>query len=199
MSNNTSEFVQEYIKDNKLDTKQSGAGRKKNKKEELKNISYSEQLTTLNLNDTDEKSIPSPVEELSELSRMINNQATEIHDRSVKKIAELLKISEQDSKIFKAYIYNEVKVNNPELNNFDRAVEMEKKITKEYLTSLDKKKIEKLSEVIKAKYSEKNNSSEKSTEKKVKKTSTKKTSEKKSSKKLLSKTSNLSVTSISQK
>ena len=85
---------------------------------------------------------------ISELSRIINNKATEIHERIVKKIAELLKISEQEARVIKAYIYNEVKNKHPELNNFDRAVEMEKKLTIEYLQTLNKKKLKELSEIM---------------------------------------------------
>ena len=81
---------------------------------------------------------------ISELSRIINNKATEIHERIVKKIEELLKISEQEARVIKAYIYNEVKNKHPELNNFDRAVEMEKKLTIEYLQTLNKKKIKRI-------------------------------------------------------
>jgi hypothetical protein len=113
------------------------------------NTKSDSKTTSKTVNDSDNNS-------LSELSRIINNKSTEIHERIVKKIEELLNISEQEARVIKAYIYNEVKIKHPELNNFDRAVEMEKKITNEYLKSLNKKKLKELSEII----SEKQKSSE---------------------------------------
>ena len=44
---------------------------------------------------------------------------------------------------YKAAIYKMVKEKNPLLNNFDRAVEMEKSITKEILKSIDIDKVTK--------------------------------------------------------
>ena len=106
-----------------------------------------------------ESSDSSSLSEMSELSRMINNQATEIHERSVKKIMEIMGVSEQEARVIKAYIYSEIRTQNPELNNFDRAVEMEKRITKEHLSKLDKKKLKELSEVISEKQKQKELSS----------------------------------------
>ena len=131
--------------DNDTDSKTT-SNSNSNTKTDSKTTSNSNSKT---VNDSDNNS-------LSELSRIINNKSTEIHERIVKKIEELLNISEQEARVIKAYIYNEVKIKHPELNNFDRAVEMEKKITNEYLKSLNKKKLKELSEII----SEKQKSSE---------------------------------------
>ena len=63
----------------------------------------------------------------SKLARIINNQASEIHDRVKQKIKELYKdLDDNELRIIKAAIYSFVKKNNPELSNLDRAVEMEK-------------------------------------------------------------------------
>jgi hypothetical protein len=75
--------------------------------------------------------------ERSELGRLIARESSDIHDRVVKKIAEILDISEENAKIYKAALYNRVKNEQPELNNFDRAVEMEKLVTKENLEEID--------------------------------------------------------------
>jgi hypothetical protein len=98
----------------------------------------------------------------SELSRMINNQSTEIHERTVKKIMDLLKIDETEAKAYKAMVYSEVKTEHPELNNFDRAIEMEKRITLEYLKKLskNKKQLNEISDYLKQKSSEMKKSSD---------------------------------------
>ena len=124
---------------------------------EVESDSGSESMSE-SMSEVDQSSADS---EMSELSRMINNQATEIHERTVKKIMELLKVSEQEARTIKAFIYNEVKTSHPELNNFDRAVEMEKRITKEYLEKLSKKDLDKLSKLITEKQQSKEQSSEK--------------------------------------
>ena len=65
------------------------------------------------------------------------------------KIIELLKLDKNNEKDvmkarnYKAAIYKMVKEKNPLLNNFDRAVEMEKSITKEILKSIDIDKVTK--------------------------------------------------------
>ena len=170
---NTSEFIDKYLAEN--NTKEVLKGGKKTKKS--KNLSnqssyYTERsLSMSNSNLTSSVNIDSSesteessensssINEMSELSRMINNQATEIHERSVKKIMEIMGVSEQEARVIKAYIYSEIRTQNSELNNFDRAVEMEKRITKEHLSKLDKKKLKELSEVITEKQKQKESSS----------------------------------------
>ena len=86
---------------------------------------------------------------ISDIARQINRQSSEIHERVVLKIIELLKLnknSEEDmqkARNYKAAIYRMVKEKNPLLNNFDRAVEMEKLITLETLKSINIDKITK--------------------------------------------------------
>lgn len=75
----------------------------------------------------------------NELSRLINNQATAIHERTVKKIMEILGIDENDAQIYKAALYESVKNDSPELNNYDRAVEMEKRANVDTLKRIDLK------------------------------------------------------------
>jgi hypothetical protein len=95
---------------------------------------------------------------VSDIARQINRQSSEIHERVVLKIIELLKLDKnnesdmQKARNYKAAIYRMVKEKNPLLNNFDRAVEMEKLITLEKLKSID---IDKVSKEIEKHLSEK--------------------------------------------
>jgi hypothetical protein len=162
---NTSEFIDDLV--SKYNSKQIGGKktRKLNTNSHLKsetgmtmNVTSTVDIPSSNTSELEQSSESSEMSgrsEMSELSRMINNQATEIHERTIKKIMEINKINEQEARTMKAYIYNEVKTQHPELNNFDRAVEMEKRITKEYLQKLDTSKLKELSEVISSKQKEK--------------------------------------------
>lgn len=102
---------------------------------EKKISTYSEisNLTPLNSDDSD----------LSDVARHISRQSSDIHERVVMKIIELLKLNKDNAddvrlaRNYKAAVYRIVKEKNPLLNNFDRAVEMEKSITKEMLKSID--------------------------------------------------------------
>ena len=97
----------------------------------------------------------------TELSRLIKRQSDEIHDRTVKKIMDLMNVDEKTAKNYKAALYRKVKEAHPELNNLDRAVEMEKLATKTELKKIDIKKVTKeIEEHIAKKKSESESSSE---------------------------------------
>ena len=87
--------------------------------------------------------------DVSDIAREISRQSSDIHERVVMKIVELLKLDKSNEKDvlkarnYKAAIYRMVKEKNPLLNNFDRAVEMEKSITKDVLKSIDIDKVTK--------------------------------------------------------
>ena len=99
--------------------------------------------------------------ELSEMARNIARQSSDIHERTIEKIAELLKLdlkNPEDNKkarYYKAAIWKMVKDAHPELSNYDRSVEMEKNITKEKLKTIN---IEKVSKEIDKYFSEKSDS-----------------------------------------
>ena len=76
--------------------------------------------------------------ESRELAKLLQNQASEIHDRVKNKIMEIMKVSQEEMKYIKAAIYQWVKKNNPDLSNLDRAVEMEKNTNKEFIEKLKK-------------------------------------------------------------
>jgi ankyrin repeat protein len=95
----------------------------------------------------------------TELSRLIKRQSDEIHDRTVKKIMDLMNVDEKTAKNYKAALYRKVKESRPELNNLDRAVEMEKLATKTELKKIDIKKVTKeIEEHISKKQSERESS-----------------------------------------
>ena len=87
--------------------------------------------------------------ELSEMARNIARQSSDIHERSIQKIAELLKLDlnkpedNKKARYYKAAIWKMVKEKHPELSNYDRSVEMEKNITKDTLKSIDINKVTK--------------------------------------------------------
>ena len=99
--------------------------------------------------------------ELSEMARNIARQSSDIHERTIEKIAELLKLdlkNPEDNKkarYYKAAIWKMVKDAHPELSNYDRSVEMEKNVTKEKLKTIN---IEKVSKEIDKYFSEKSDS-----------------------------------------
>lgn len=100
--------------------------------------------------------------DISNIARQITRQSSDIHDRSVQKIIKLLKLDEnkqedvQKARNYKAAIYKTVKEKNPLLNNFDRAVEMEKSITLENLKAIN---IDKITKEIEKHLSEKSKDS----------------------------------------
>ncbi len=108
--------------------------------------------------DNNYDAIKSDASDISQIARQISRQSSEIHERAILKIIELLKLDKTKEKdlnlarMYKAAIYKTVKEKNPLLNNFDRAVEMEKSITKETLKSID---IDKVSKEIQKHLSEK--------------------------------------------
>lgn len=114
-------------------------------------------------------------DDMHAMARMMKNKATEIHDRTVKKIMSLMNVSEEDAKVYKAALYSLVKNNNPELSNFDRATEMEKMATVEELSKVD---LEKTKSEMKANFEKKMESSseKKNKTKKSKKEETSETS-----------------------
>lgn len=140
--------------DSMYDIRQSGGDKKSKKKSKSKSKSkisritgekkistYSEisNLTPLNSDDSD----------LSDVARHLSRQSSDIHERVVMKIIELLKLNKDNAddvlkaRNYKAAVYRIIKEKNPLLNNFDRAVEMEKSITKEMLKSIDIDKVSK--------------------------------------------------------
>jgi uncharacterized protein len=130
------------------------------------------------------------------LSRLVARQSSEIHDRVIKKIMELMNVDFDIARNYKAAIYREVQDEMPNLSSLDRAIEMEKRSTKKKLGTID---IEKVAAQIKAHLAEKqkqrdSESSEVSEqEKKPKKKASKKAKNETSFSELISATSSRSL------
>jgi hypothetical protein len=160
----------------------------------LSEYSLSSKLNSSDDDDDDDDSSSSSSDSDTELSRLIKRQSDEIHERTIKKIMDLLKVDEKTARNYKAALYKRVKDEHPELNNLDRAVEMEKLATKSELTKVDIKKVTKeIEEHIAKKKSESESQSE-SSEPKMKKT-TKKTT-KRTTKRTIKALSNTSAASV---
>lgn len=82
---------------------------------------------------------PKVSNELAQIRRALNNQATAIHDTVVSTIQSEFNKSIDEAKLYKAAIYNFVKKTRPELNNYDRAVEMQRMVTDDFLNSVELK------------------------------------------------------------
>lgn len=144
--------------------------------------------------------------EEAELNRLFKSQSTEIHERVIKKIMELMGVEEDVAKDYKAAIYREVKLSQPELGSIDRALAMEKLATKKHLEPINIEAVRKeIKTHLENRAKEKENNPEKSkkktskeqkiskeSKKVTKKTDAKKT--KKKSKKDDSTTSEVNVT-----
>jgi Ankyrin repeat. len=120
--------------------------------------------------------------EMGGLSRQIKNKVDIIHERTIEKIKEIMNVSEDIARNYKSALYYEVKTKHPELNAYDRAIEMEKLATKDNLDNIDIDKVTKDIEKFRAE-----------------KSKTKKDFDKKSKKKSRSKTKSKSKTSRAKK
>jgi ankyrin repeat protein len=146
----------------KKKSKKSSKKDKKSQKDKKSNISrIAKDNLVSTYSEVSVDPINSDASDISDIARQISRQSSDIHERSIEKIIELLKLDKKNSndiekaRNYKAAIYKMIKEKNPLLNNFDRAVEMEKAITKEMLKSID---IEKVSKEIQKHMSEKSTS-----------------------------------------
>jgi hypothetical protein len=71
------------------------------------------------------------------LGRDTTNQVDVIHERTIEKIMEIMKVPRDVARNYKAVLYKDVKDNNPNLNSFERATEMEKNATEKILKKID--------------------------------------------------------------
>lgn len=105
--------------------------------------------------------------ESSKIKRNLERQVDDIHQRVIEKIQKMLKVDEETAKIYKAYLYNKVKKEQPELTSYDRATEMEKMTTVENLKNVD---VDKWRKIIADAKENKNKEVKKETKTKTKKT-----------------------------
>lgn len=88
----------------------------------------------------------------SPLGRLITRQTSEIHTRVIERIMELMNVDADVARNYKSVFYQEVKREMPNLSSLDRAIEMEKRVTKDRLDEID---IDKVTTEIKAHLAEK--------------------------------------------
>jgi hypothetical protein len=84
---------------------------------------------------------------VSKIARSIKNKTTELHEETIKKIMEIMKVPEDVARNYKAALYQRVKSEQPDLSGHDRANEMLKLATKDVLKKID---IDKVTSDIKA-------------------------------------------------
>lgn len=122
--------------------------------------------------DSDSANSDSEISQLRKISRAIENKASEAHKNAVEKIKEILGVSESEARAYKAFIYENIKKDQPELSNYDRAMELEKRASdKKALDKIKKNNksdiahmLELISEKSKNNSSESNSESNKSSE-----------------------------------
>ena len=106
--------------------------------------------------------------ELSSIARAVENQATEAHKRSVKRIMEILHIDEIEARAYKSLLYDIVKKELPN-SNYDRAVELEKRAAnKDILEKISKKDVKDRIKLIDEKYKMKESSQSNSSSEPIK-------------------------------
>jgi len=106
--------------------------------------------------DSDSDSNTSSNSDSSGVMKLIKNKTSELHDETIKKIIEIMNVDESVARNYKAALYKKIKEEKPELNGFDRAVEMLKSATKSNLKSIN---IAKVTENINAHLRDKQTSS----------------------------------------
>ncbi|ARF09035.1 ankyrin repeat protein [Catovirus CTV1] len=133
--NNTDDFEKRYPN---LD-KYTGWAERKESRQSRSNIKYADENTDSEKPKKSMSRSSNNKEENKDLSRVIQNQSDVIHKRTVEKIMEILGVDEETAKIYKAALYDQVKSEDKDgkLNNYDRAVEMEKLATTSNLNKID--------------------------------------------------------------
>jgi hypothetical protein len=164
----TDAFIQNVLKKFKTASTtgmpQLGGGSGKSVKGSRKINTYSE-ISFGGASESDHSSV-------SEVARMIKRQATDVHERVIKKIMDIMRVNEKVARNYKAALYKMIKDKHPELSNYDRSVEMEKLATEKELKKID---IDKVTKEIEMHISEREKTrSENSEEKPQKKKASKK-------------------------
>jgi hypothetical protein len=89
------------------------------------------------------------VRSISSMARAVENKATEAHKRAVERIKELLNVDETEARAYKALIYDAIKKDSPQLSNYDKAMELEKRASdKNALKAFSKTDIKNMVKII---------------------------------------------------
>lgn len=165
-------MIMEEFKEGNQNGTQAGGAKKKGKKNTSKQsvtgkrkmVTYSEISvgggSETDLSDVDSDLNDSDIKKLHEMARAVNNKASDAHATAVLRIKEILGLEDDEARAVKAILYDKVKKEHAELTNLDKAMELEKLASdKSVLKAIKKSDIKKMAEIIKAKHSEKENSS----------------------------------------
>jgi hypothetical protein len=110
--------------------------------------------------DDDEESYDSKYSTLSSIARVVTNQSSDAHRRSVERIKEILKVDDVEARAYKAILYEEIKKEGNK-SNYDKAMELEKRASNEsILKKISKKDVANMIKLIDDKYKLKQTSSE---------------------------------------
>jgi len=102
--------------------------------------------------------------DVSSIARVVENQASEAHKRSVERIIEILGVTEAEARAYKAILYDEIKKEG-DRSNYDRAIELEKRASnKDILDKISKKDVKNMVKLIDDKHKLKESQSDKSSE-----------------------------------
>ena len=98
--------------------------------------------------------------DVSSIARVVENQASEAHKRSVERIIEILGVDEVEARAYKAILYDAIKKEG-DRSNYDRAIELEKRASnKDVLENISKKDIKNMVKLIDDKHKMKESSSQ---------------------------------------
>lgn len=170
---NSEDVLNMIMNDFKQGRTQQGGG-SKNIAGSRKIVTYSETFTGGST--TEGTATSDDADSISSMARAVENKASEAHKRAVDRIKELLSVDEAEAKAYKAFLYDAIKKDSPQLSNYDRAIELEKRASdKKILDKISKTDIKNMLKTIEAKQKERaSNSSSTSEEKSDKKKRTKK-------------------------
>ena len=98
-----------------------------------------------NLSDSDSGSSNS----LFRMANEFENKASKAHENAVNRIKEILKVNDIEAKAYKAILYETIKKEQPELSNYDRAMELEKRASNEdNLNNVNKTQLKEMIKII---------------------------------------------------
>ena len=160
-------IMREFRNANGAEVHQLGGGKKQDNNGTRKMITYSEMSTNASDTNTSYTSIGgSP-----SLSRQ-DDRASDAHKNSIVKIKEILNVSDDEARAYKALLWDQIKKENENMTNLDKSMELEKRASdSKVLESFDKNYVVNMMTVIKKKYEEKKLSSNTSNSSKSNETS----------------------------
>lgn len=140
------------LNDNMQKNNQQGGG--KNMSGTRKIVTYSE--VSIGGSTTSDQSMSDDLDSISSMARAVENKASEAHKRTVERIKEILGVDDEEARAYKALLYDAIKKDSPQLSNYDRAMELEKRASdKSILDKLSKTDVKNMMKKIKSNDKEK--------------------------------------------